>query len=96
MNTQSPEQRIAELERELEFWMTKFRYASEDDSIRFLGLKDFYRVEKKAYKAYARAHPEFRETIREMYLIVDMDLEDFYFENLPSILPSLEAARRRS
>jgi len=92
MHNQSLEQRVAQLEKELAFWMAKFRNASEDDSIRFLGLKDFYKVEKKASDAYVRTHPEVQEILLDMSRIVDMDVMEYYFENLPTI----KAARSRS
>src|SRR5271157_2227247 len=103
MDNQSLEERVAQLEKELAFWVGKFKKANEDDSIHFLELelkvenlterlKDFYRVEKIASDAYVRTHPEVQETLLDMSRIVDMDVMDHYFQNLPTI----KDARSRS
>ncbi len=96
MDNHAPEQRVAQLEKELAFWKHKFKRAGEKDSIRFVELElkverlircltDVDRIEKIASDAYVKSHPRAQETILEIDRTVAMDITDIYFENLPSV-----------
>src|SRR5208282_5007276 len=96
MDNHTLEQRVAQLEKELAFWKHKFKQAGEKDSIRFVELElrvermmrrleDFDRIEKIASDAYVKSHPRAQEAILEIDRTVAMDIQDIYFENLPSV-----------
>ncbi len=96
MDNNSLEQRVAQLEKELDFWKHKFKRAGENDSIRYVKLEsqveylmsrleDFERIEKIASAAYVKSHPKAQEVILQIDRTVPMDAQDLYFENLPSI-----------
>ena len=96
MDHHSLELRVAQLEKELAFWIEKFKRAGENDSIRFLELqlqienlqsrvKDFDKIEKIAFDAYVQTHPAAQDDLLDMDRTVDMGVQHLYFANLPSI-----------
>ena len=96
MDNHSLEQRVAQLEKELAFWIEKFKRAGESDSIRFLELelqaenlqsrvKDLDKIEKIAFDAYVQTHPAAQEALLDMDRTVDMGVHHLYFANFPSL-----------
>lgn len=96
MDNQALEQRLTELENRHAYLERRFIEALRSDGLRIVELetkvqslegrlKDLDQVEKVAFAAYEKTHPDAQAKLQQMNETVETARGQIYFSNLPTV-----------